>query len=341
MKKIQIISGPCSAESEMQVMKTAEALRTAGIDWFRAGLWKPRTRPGSFEGMGEKAIPWMQRVRDEFGMRICTEAACAKHVFTCRDAGFDMLWIGARTTSDVFSVQEIAEALKGSGMPVFVKNPMSQDIGLWAGAVERLMMQGIKNIGLIHRGFASFERSVYRNLPKWKEVISMRSLFPELPLLCDPSHIAGDARYVGEIAQKALDLGLDGLMVECHCDPKSALSDAGQQLTPDEFISLLNTLNVRSRDNDSPDYRTKLSELRSEIDLCDETIVEALARRMKVSEEIGRIKRENNVSIIQPGRWDEVIEAAILSGKDKGLDESFIRDIFNEIHKASVTTQEQ
>ena len=169
----------------------------------------------------------------------------------------------------------------------------------------------------------------------------MRSLFPELPLLCDPSHIAGDARYVGEIAQKALDLGLDGLMVECHCDPKSALSDAGQQLTPDEFISLLNTLNVRSRDNDSPDYRTKLSELRSEIDLCDETIVEALARRMKVSEEIGRIKRENNVSIIQPGRWDEVIEAAILSGKDKGLDESFIRDIFNEIHKASVTTQEQ
>lgn len=341
MKKIKIISGPCSAESEMQVMKTAEALCTAGIDWFRAGLWKPRTRPGNFEGMGEKAIPWMQRVRDEFGMRICTEAACAKHVSICTAAGFDMLWIGARTTSDVFSVQEIAEALKGFGMPVFVKNPMSQDIGLWAGAVERLRMQGINNIGLIHRGFASFEKSAYRNLPKWKEAILMRSLFPEIPLFCDPSHIAGDARYVGEIAQKALDLGLDGLMVECHCDPGSALSDAGQQLTPDEFISLLNSLNVRSSDNDSPDYRTKLSELRSIIDLCDEAIIEALARRMKVSGEIGRIKRENNVSILQPGRWDEVIEAAVLSGKDKGLEESFIRDIFNEIHKASVTTQEQ
>ena len=339
MKRLQIISGPCSAESEIQVLKTAEGLKDAGVDYFRAGLWKPRTHPGCFEGAGVSAIPWMKRVRDEFGLKICTEVANRQHTLACIDAGFDMLWIGARTTVNTFQVQEIAEALKGADIPVYVKNPVSRDLGLWAGAIERLRAQGISNPGLIHRGFPTFEQTRYRNLPEWQAAIEMRSAFPDLPMICDPSHIAGDAALVAEIAQQAVDLGLDGLMIECHFNPESALSDRAQQLTPEEFTGLISSLHVRDRDTDDRTYRARLAELRSKIDTYDDAILYALARRMDVSREIGRIKREHNISILQMSRWDELMEKAVLSGKEKGLPEEFVRAVFNEIHKASVISQ--
>lgn len=360
MKRIITIAGPCSAESESQLMRTAEALRHCrpdnsckgpansgeesdspggGPDYFRAGLWKPRTKPGSFEGFGVEAIPWMLKVKRECGLRICTEVANRQHVEACLDAGFDMLWIGARTTGNPFLVEELAQALEGTDTPVFVKNPATRDLVLWEGAIERLKRHGVRHIGLIHRGFPSLEESSYRNRPEWQAAVRMRSAYPELPLLCDPSHIAGDSKYVPEIAQQAMDLGLDGLMIECHCQPSAALSDAGQQLTPDEYARLLETLNVRSDDADDNDYRKQLILLRSRIDTFDDAILYALAQRMEASREIGRIKKEHNVSILQMSRWDEIMERAIREGREKGLPEEFIRAIFDEIHKASAESQ--
>lgn len=339
MDRLFTIAGPCSAESESQLLRTAGALKDSSPDYFRAGLWKPRTKPGCFEGMGEKAIPWMQRVREVTGLRICTEVACREHVEACLNAGFDLLWIGARTTTNPFLVEEIATALEGSSIPVFVKNPASRDIVLWEGAVERLMAHGIKDIGLVHRGFPSFGETLYRNAPEWQAAARMRSAFPGLRMICDPSHIAGDSRIVPEIAQQSLDLGLDGLMVECHVNPGEALSDTAQQLTPEAYKAMLAGLNVRRSDADEDDYRNRLSELRSRIDLYDDAILDALARRIEISREIGRIKKEHNVSILQLSRWDEIMERALSAGRAKGLSGEFVRSLFEEIHKASAASQ--
>lgn len=332
-----IIAGPCSAESEGQVMATASALKRLGVGVFRAGIWKPRTRPGGFEGVGEPALPWLGRVKDELGMRVCTEVASGEHVEACLKAGVDMFWIGARTTANPFLVQQIAESLKGTGIPVLIKNPFSPDIELWTGAVERFLDEGVSDIGLVHRGFPSFEKSAYRNAPHWRHAIEMRARFPELPFFCDPSHMAGSTRYIREISQHALDLGLDGLMIESHHDPSLALSDAEQQLTPEALGELLGSLVVRR--TDAPAAEGLLTELREKISAVDEDIVKLLGRRMQLSREIGEVKKANNISIIQASRWDAVMTSVRKEGLLHGLDPAFVEKCFSTIHEASVSEQ--
>lgn len=335
----KVIAGPCSAESRDQLLGTARALREIGIQWFRAGLWKPRTRPDSFEGVGEEGIPWMKEVRDSLGMSISTEVATPKHVETCLKAGFDMVWIGARTTANPFLVEEISAALSGSGMKVFVKNPVNPDNGLWAGAIERLRKRDVNDVSVIHRGFSSYEKTRYRNAPCWDMAIEFRTSFPDVPFYCDPSHMGGDAAYVGEIARKAMDLGLDGLMIESHINPSAALSDAGQQLAPLQLEMLLAGLKLRKTDSEDEEYRRRLSLLRERIDELDESILDMLAERMDVSREIGRVKKDGNVAIIQPDRWDEVMASIKEKSTSLGLDMSFVTRIYNEIHEASVAEQ--
>lgn len=335
----KVIAGPCSAESREQLLGTAVALKGIGIQWFRAGLWKPRTRPDSFEGVGEEGIPWMKEARDSLGLSICTEVASPKHVDACLKAGFDMVWIGARTTANPFLVDEISEALSGSGVKVFVKNPVNPDKGLWAGAIERLRKRGVADVSVIHRGFSSYEKTRYRNAPCWDMAIEFRTGFPDVPFYCDPSHMGGDAAYVGEIARKAMDLGLDGLMIESHINPSAALSDAGQQLAPPQLEMLLEGLKLRKTDSEDEEYRRRLSLLRERIDELDESILDMLAERMDVSREIGRVKKEGNVAIIQPDRWDEVMASIREKSTSLGLDMSFVTRIYNEIHEASVAEQ--
>lgn len=336
---LKLIAGPCSAESESQVMMTAEALKELGVDTFRAGLWKPRTRPGTFEGVGTKGLPWLLRVRDELGMKICTEAASASHVRECLSSGLDMLWIGARTTTSPFEVQEIADALKGSDTAVLVKNPISPDPELWYGAIERLRDAGVKNISAVFRGFSSFSEKLYRNAPHWQAAAEFRRRYPDMTVYCDPSHIAGSASLVGEVSQRALDLGFNALMVEVHCNPSAALSDSAQQLTPEQFDVMIHSLKTRFSDTQNPRYRDTLSQLRQGIDELDEELVSVLARRMELSRQIGAIKRDNNVSVVQTGRWDEVIGRAFALGERQGLDKKFLSRIFNEIHEASIEEQ--
>ena len=335
----KVIAGPCSAESRAQVLDTAGALDRMGIRWFRAGLWKPRTRPDSFEGLGEKGIPWMKEVKSRYGMFICTEVASARHVEICLENGFDMVWLGARTTANPFLVEEIASALSGAEIKVFVKNPVNPDNGLWAGDIERLKMRGVRDISVIHRGFSTYEKTRFRNAPCWDMAIEFRSSFPDIPFYCDPSHMGGDAAYVGEIAQKAMDLGLDGLMVESHVNPSAALSDAGQQLTPLELGRMLDSLKLRNTDSEDEEYRRRLSLLRERIDELDGSLIDILSERMNVSREIGRAKKAGNVAIIQPDRWDIVMEAIREKSKAAGLDIPFITRIYNEIHDASVAEQ--
>lgn len=334
-----VIAGPCSAESEGQVMRTASALKDEGVGIFRAGLWKPRTRPGCFEGVGAVAVPWMQRVRKETGMSICTEVAGASHVRVVAEAGFDMVWIGARTTANPFLVEEIAQALEGSPMAVLVKNPVSSDLELWAGAVERLRRHGVTRMGLIHRGFSTSMELVYRNSPEWQIPIEMRRRYPEMPMLCDPSHMGGDRAYVREISQKALDLGFDGLMIESHCDPSCALSDAAQQLTPQDLGALIHALAVRLEDCDDEAYRQEMAALRTRMDVLDLRLVEALASRMEISRDIGRLKKQNNISILQIERWRDVMDQVAASAESRGIDKDFVIRLFNEIHRASVAEQ--
>lgn len=334
-----MIAGPCSAESRDQVFATAGALKEIGIEWFRAGLWKPRTRPDSFEGVGEKGIPWMKDVKSALGLSICTEVASSRHVEQCLEAGFDMVWIGARTTANPFLVNEIAAALEGSGIKVFVKNPVNPDKSLWVGAIERLGKHGVNDVSVIHRGFSTYEKTRYRNAPCWDMAIDFRTSFPEIPFYCDPSHMGGDAAFVGEIAQKAMDLGLDGLMIESHLNPSSALSDAGQQITPSRLGMLLDGLKVRNIDSEDKEYRERLTLLRERIDELDESILDLLSERMKVSREIGTVKKSGNVAIIQPDRWDKVIDSIRRKSASVGLDVAFATRIFNEIHEASVAEQ--
>lgn len=334
-----VIAGPCSAESRDQILDTAVQLHALGVGVLRAGLWKPRTHPGCFEGVGAEGLDWLCEARRSTGMRICTEVASAAHVRACLDAGLDMVWIGARTTSNPFLVQEIAEALHGSDIPVLVKNPSGQDIGLWAGAVERLQSQGLEKIGLVLRGFASLGEKKYRNAPKWQVAAEMRTRFPGMPLLCDPSHMAGSREYVAELSRSAMDIGLDGLMVEVHCCPGKALSDSAQQLTPAEFGEMMRGLSIRSRDCDDEDYRSSIAGLRAHIDDIDADIIESLAARMAVSRQIGECKRAHNISILQTSRWESVLARCLEAASAQGLDPEFVTRIFNTIHDASVAEQ--
>ena len=337
-----VVAGPCSAETEEQVMETAKGLKDMGVNVFRAGIWKPRTHPGCFEGIGVEGLPWLQRVRDEYGMKVSTEVASEKHVYECIKHGIDLVWIGARTTANPFLVQEIADALKGTDIPVLVKNPVNADLDLWIGALERLNRAGIKKLGVIHRGFSTFDKIRYRNDPQWQIAIELRSRYPELPFFVDPSHMGGSRDYIHEISQRSLDLGFEGLMIEAHCNPSAAWSDAKQQLVPEDLSDLVyNKLVVRDADSDSPEWKENIDHLRAKIDVIDENILYALGSRMKVCRQIGEYKRDNNIAIIQASRWDSLLSKVREKGAEYGLREEFLEDVFNAIHEASVELQNE
>ena len=341
-RPLKVIAGPCSAENREQVLQTAAQLQEKGVNVFRAGLWKPRTYPGCFEGVGAEGLEWLCEARSAYGVKIITEVASAKHVEHCLEAGVDLIWIGARTTANPFLVQEIADALEGKDIPVLVKNPVSPDLDLWVGALERLNRAGVKKLGVIHRGFTTFEKKQYRNDPQWQIAIELRSMFPTLPFFVDPSHIAGKREYIREISQRSLDLGFDGLMIESHCDPANALSDADQQLTPTQLDDMLcNHLKVRNMDSDSPQWKENIDDLRARIDLIDETILAALSSRMEISRQIGQYKKDNNIAILQTSRWDAVLAKVIEKGRECGLSEKFVTALFNTIHEESVESQNQ
>jgi len=332
-----IISGPCSAESEEQVLETARQLADKGIDVLRAGIWKPRTRPGSFEGLGRIALPWLKKAGEEIGKPIAVEVATREHVFDCLKAGVDILWIGARTTANPFSVQEIADALEGVDIPVIVKNPVNPDLQLWIGALERINRAGITRIGALHRGFSSYDKSKYRNKPMWEFPIELKRLFPTLPIFNDPSHICGNRELLGYVAQKALDLDFDGLMLESHRDPDKAWSDASQQVTPERLGEIIKGLVIR--DANPNITANKLEELRSQIDRVDNYIMEILSERMDIARKIGEFKRDNNVTILQSSRWDEIVHDRIQKGTKKELTEEFIKELFEAIHQESIRHQ--
>jgi chorismate mutase len=335
-----LISGPCSAETEEQVMETAlqlAALKEVSV--FRAGIWKPRTRPNSFEGVGSEGLKWLRRVKQETGMLVGTEVANEKHVYEALKYGIDMLWIGARTSVNPFTVQEISDALNGVDVMVLVKNPINPDIELWIGAIERIARAGITRIGAIHRGFSSYEKTLYRNQPNWQLPIELRRRIPELPIICDPSHISGSRLYLHEISQKAMDLNFDGLMLESHCDPAKALSDAAQQLTPNDLKELLSRLILRNASTNDPKLLDVLGELRQQIDVYDDHLIDLLERRMKVAETIGHYKKENNITILQSTRWDEIVNKVMVKGMAKGLSSEVIDAIFKAIHQESINHQ--
>ena len=337
-----VVAGPCSAESEEQLMETAKGLKEFGINVFRAGIWKPRTHPGSFEGIGSEGLVWMQKVKEKYGFKIATEVASQKHVYECIKYGVDLLWIGARTTANPFLVQEIADALKGTDIPVLVKNPVNTDLDLWIGALERLNGAGIRKLGVIHRGFSTFDKIKYRNDPQWQMAVELRSRYPELPFFVDPSHMGGSKDYIREISQRSLDLGFEGLMIEAHCNPAVALSDAKQQLTPCELSDLLrNQIVVREKDSDAPEWKEHIDQLRAKIDIIDENLLYALGSRMKISRQIGEYKRINNIAILQTSRWDAILAKVVEAGAEYGLPEKFIKDVFNAIHEASVEVQNE
>ncbi|MBR5299099.1 MAG: bifunctional 3-deoxy-7-phosphoheptulonate synthase/chorismate mutase type II [Bacteroidales bacterium] len=340
--KPSVVAGPCSAETEEQVMETAKGLKDMGINVFRAGIWKPRTHPGCFEGIGVEGLKWFQRVKKEYGLKVSTEVASEKHVYECLKHGVDLLWLGARTTANPFLVQEIADVLKGTDIPVLVKNPVNADLDLWIGALERLNRAGVKKLGVIHRGFSTFDKIKYRNDPQWQIAIELRSRYPELPFFVDPSHMGGNKDYIQEISQRSLDLGFDGLMIESHCNPSAAWSDAKQQLVPEDLSDLLyNKLTVRDIDSDSPEWKENIDQLRAKIDVIDENLLYALGSRMKISRQIGEYKRDNNIAIIQASRWDSLLGKVVEKGKEYGLTEKFLNDVFNAIHEASVEIQNE
>ena len=334
-KRPIVIAGPCSAETEEQVMDTATQLAKKGAKIFRAGIWKPRTKPGGFEGIGVEGLAWMKRVKEETGMLVATEVATAKHVYECLKAGIDILWIGARTTANPFAVQELADALKGVDIPVLVKNPVNPDLELWIGALERINGAGLKRLGAIHRGFSSYDKKIYRNLPQWHIPIELRRRIPELPIFCDPSHIGGKRELVAPLCQQAMDLGFDGLIVESHCNPDCAWSDASQQVTPDVLSYILNLLVIREGKHTTE----SLSELRTQIDECDNQLIEVLAKRMRVCREIGTFKKEHDMTILQTGRYNEILDKRGAQGALCGMDSEFIKKVFEAIHEESVRQQ--
>lgn len=335
-----IISGPCSAETEDQMIATARQLAATGrVHALRAGIWKPRTRPGQYEGAGEEGLKWLIAAKQETGLPVTTEVANAAHVDACLKAGVDILWVGARTTVNPFSVQEIADSLKGVDIPVMVKNPVNPDLELWIGALERLNKAGITKLAAIHRGFSSFEKGPFRNAPMWDLGIELKTRIPELDVLCDPSHIAGNRELIGMIAQKALDLDMAGVMIESHINPDAAWSDAKQQVTPAVLAEIVVNLVVRTVTSDNKVFKDTLSVLREQIDLLDDEIMQKLANRMKISEKIGSYKKENNVTILQVTRWEEIIKTRIALGKAMGLSPEFTSELLKLIHDESIQVQ--
>ncbi|MCC2547826.1 chorismate mutase [Hymenobacter sp. BT175] len=335
-----VIAGPCSAETEEQVLATARALKALGaIDLFRSGIWKPRTRPGSFEGVGTMGLRWLQRVRDEVGLPVTIEVATPRHVEEALAHGIDVLWIGARTTVNPFAVQELADALAGTGVPVMVKNPVNPDVALWAGALERMERAGIHNLAAIHRGFSTFAPSRYRNAPTWQLAIELKTRFPHIPLICDPSHISGRRDLIQPVSQKALDLDYDGLIIETHPDPDQAWSDAEQQVTPQRLGEILSELKYRYRSSDNADYLNKAEELRQKMDVADREILEALARRMALVEELAEYKRENNVKILQLDRWNEIFKSRPEWAGKLRVNEKFVGELYKLIHIESIRKQ--
>ena len=322
-------------------METARNLAARGIHVFRAGIWKPRTHPGSFEGVGTPGLKWLKRVKEETGMKVCTEVASEKHVYECLKYGIDMVWVGARTSANPFLMQEIADALQDTDMPVLVKNPVNPDLDLWIGALERLNRAGVRKLGVIHRGFSTTESTQYRNAPGWQIAIELRTRYPDLPFFADPSHMGGDRKYLLELSQMAMDLGLEGLMIESHCNPDCALSDAKQQLTPADLVSLLYALTIREKDSGDKDYREGIDQFRAQIDIIDENLLYNLGSRMGVSRKIGAYKKTHNVAIIQAARWEEVLAGMKEKARGYGLSEKFIADVFNAIHEESVRVQNE
>jgi len=333
-----IIAGPCSAETEEQVLGTARLLAAQGIKVFRAGIWKPRTRPDAFEGIGSRGLPWLKRVREETGMLVTTEVANMKHVYEALKYGIDMLWLGARTTANPFAVQEIADTLQGADIPVMIKNPINPDIDLWIGAFERLNRAGIKKMAAIHRGFSTFEKSGFRNQPQWQIPIELKRRIPDLPIITDPSHICGNREGLLEISQEAMDLNFDGLIIESHIRPDDALSDKQQQVTPGDLKKLLKKLIIRTAEVDNGLLLT-IGELRVEIDKLDDQIIDIFEKRMLVADEIGRYKKENNIAILQTKRWDAILNKRLEMGDQCGLSNDFITKIFSAIHQESINHQ--
>jgi len=340
-EKPLIISGPCSAETEEQVLETARQLKAANVSVLRAGIWKPRTRPGTFEGIGEVGLEWMVKAREETGLPIATEVANRAHVEIALKYGVDILWIGARTTVSPFAVQEIADALEGHDIPVLVKNPINPDIDLWMGAIERIKTAGISEVGAIHRGFSNLEKTAYRNHPIWEIPIELKKRLPELPIICDPSHICGNRHLIKLVSEQALELGMEGLMIESHIDPDNAWSDAKQQIVPKRVEQILTDILHKDEEGEQlvdgkslKDYRDKINEL-------DKKILAILAERMKVSDQIGRYKKLNRMPIVQKVRWDEVLHTRVALGVENGLDETFVNEFYTLLHQESQRKQQE
>jgi chorismate mutase len=336
-----VIAGPCSAETEDQVLKIAHELKDSKVSVFRAGIWKPRTRPGGFEGVGEIGLKWLQKAKAETGLLMGTEVATAAHCKLALEHDIDVLWVGARTTANPFAVQEIADTLKGTDKIVLVKNPVNPDLALWLGGVERLHMAGIEKLGVIHRGFSTYEKTKYRNIPEWQIAIELQNKFPDLPLIIDPSHITGDRKMIFEVTQEALDLNYDGMIIETHIDPDNAWSDAAQQVTPDVLKKIIKDLTIRKTDDTTDEYSNKMTKLRANIDVLDANLLDLLGKRMKVADEIGQVKKDANVAILQNTRWNEILGKMILEGEKKGLTEEFVLRMFKAIHQESIGHQEK
>ena len=336
-----VIAGPCSAETEDQVLKIAHDLKNTDVSVYRAGIWKPRTRPGMFEGVGAIGLKWLEKVKKETGLLTATEVANANHVKLALEHKIDILWIGARSTVSPFIVQEIADALKGTDKIILVKNPVNPDLSLWLGGIERLYSANIKNLGVIHRGFSTYEKTKYRNNPEWQLPIELQNRFPDLPLICDPSHIAGRRDILQDISQTALDLNFDGLMIETHIDPNKAWSDSAQQIIPEVLIKMMKNLKIRKVTNEEVDYMNSLNTLRTQIDVIDHGLLDTLGKRMKVAIEIGNLKKKKNVAVLQTKRWNEILGKMILDGEEKGLSEEFILRMFKAIHQESINHQKK
>ncbi|MEO8769318.1 MAG: chorismate mutase [Ferruginibacter sp.] len=339
-KRPLIISGPCSAETEEQVIDTAQRLANTGkIDMLRAGIWKPRTKPGQFEGIGTKGLPWLLKAKKITGLLTTVEVATAKHVEDALQFDVDVLWIGARTTVNPFSIQEVADALRGVDIPVLVKNPINPDLELWSGAIERLQKAGLQNIGMIHRGFSSYGNTEYRNAPMWHLPIEMKRRYPGMLLICDPSHICGNKTLLQQVAQKSIDLDFGGLMVESHIDPDNAWSDAKQQVTPERLDEILGALKWRTGNTNEPEFITALAHLREQINQVDDELLTLIGQRMKLADKIGIYKKENNITILQTTRWNDILERAFEKGEELGLSKEFITKYFDAVHLESISHQ--
>lgn len=336
-----VVAGPCSAETEDQVLAIAHELKDSDVNYYRAGIWKPRTRPGNFEGVGALGLKWLQKVKAETGLKTATEVANANHVKLALEHDIDLLWIGARSTVSPFIVQEIADALNGTDKIVLVKNPVNPDLALWLGGIERLYSANIKKLGVIHRGFSTYEKTRYRNNPEWQIAIELQNRFPDLPLICDPSHITGKRNMIFDVSQTALDLNFDGLMIETHVDPDNAWSDAAQQVTPNSLVQIMEDLKIRKTTDSEADYRAALTTLRTQIDVVDHQLIEMLGKRMKVADAIGALKKEKNVAILQSRRWNEILGKMILEGEENNLSEEFILRVFKAIHQESINHQKK